>query len=60
MLVKYSNLDPLIRLMRYEFNYPEPMAFSLSLQLEHRGITVGVIGGGWWSNMAQSGEDRDD
>ena len=46
--------------MRYEFNYPEPMAFSLSLQLEHRGITVGVIGGGWWSNMAQSGEDRDD
>ena len=46
ILVKYSNADPLRRLMGYGFNAPEPMAFSLKVRLQHRGQPVLVQGGG--------------
>ena len=46
ILVKYSNADPLRRLMGYGFNTPEPMAFSLKVRLQHRGQPVLVQGGG--------------
>ena len=46
VLVKYSNADSLRRLMGYGFNTQEPMAFSLSVQLQHRGQPVIVRGGG--------------
>ena len=46
ILVKYSNSDPLQRLLRFGFNSHEPMAFSLSVQLPHRGLSVTVQGGG--------------
>ena len=46
ILVKYSNADPLRRLMGYGFNAPEPMAFSLKVHLQHRGQPVLVQGGG--------------
>lgn len=46
VLVKYSNADPLRRLMRYGFNCFEPMGFSLYLRLQHRGQPVEVQGGG--------------
>ena len=46
ILAKYSNADPLRRLMGYGFNAPEPMAFSLRVRLQHRGKPVLVQGGG--------------
>ena len=46
ILVRYSNSDPLQRLLRFGFNSHEPMAFSLSVQLPHRGLSVTVQGGG--------------
>ena len=46
VLVKYSNADPLRRLLGYGFNAPEPMAFSLKVQLQHREHPVLVQGGG--------------
>ncbi len=46
VLVKYSNADPLRRLMGYGFNVQEPLGFSLSLKLRHRGQSVEVKGGG--------------
>ena len=46
ILVKYSNADPLRRLMGYGFNAPEPMAFSLKVRLHHRRQPVLVQGGG--------------
>ena len=46
ILVKYSNTDPLRRLMGYGFNAQEFLGFSLSLKLHHRGQLVEVIGGG--------------
>lgn len=46
VLVKYSNADSLRRLMGYGFNTQEPMAFSLSVRLQHRGQPVIVRGGG--------------
>ena len=46
LLVKYSNSDPLQRLMGYGFNIQEPFGFSLSLKLRHRGQLVDVKGGG--------------
>lgn len=46
ILVKYSNSDSLQRLLRFGFNSHEPMAFSLPVQLPHRGLSVTVQGGG--------------
>ena len=46
ILVKYSNSDPLQRLMGYGFNTSEPMAFSLKVRLQHHGQPVLVQGGG--------------
>ena len=46
ILVKYSNADSLRRLLHFGFNNLEPMAFSLSVQLPHRGLSVNVKGGG--------------
>ena len=46
VLVKYSNTDPLRRLMRYGFNVLEPMAFSLYLQFPYKRHPVQVLGGG--------------
>ena len=46
VMVKYSNADPLRRLMGYGFNAPEPMAFSMRVRLQHRGQPVLVQGGG--------------
>ena len=46
ILVKYSNADPLRRLMGYGFNAPEPMAFSLRVRVHHHGQPVLVQGGG--------------
>ena len=46
ILVKYSNADPLQRLMGYGFNSPEPMAFSQKVQVQHKGQPVLVRGGG--------------
>ena len=46
VLVKYSNADPLRRLMRYGFNVLEPLAFSLFLRFRHKRLTVQVLGGG--------------
>ena len=46
VLVKYSNADPLRRLMGYGFNIQEPLGFSFSLKLHHRGQLVEVKGGG--------------
>ena len=45
VMVKYSNADPLRRLMGYGFNAVEPLAFSLRVQLLHRGQAVLVQGG---------------
>ena len=46
ILVKYSVLDPMRRLIGYGFNAPEPMAFSMSFRLQHREHTFIVQGGG--------------
>ena len=46
IFVKYSNSDPIQRLMRFGFNSYEPMGFSLCLQLNHRGKTISIEGGG--------------
>ena len=46
VLVKYSNADPLRRLMGYGFNALEPLAFSLFLRFPHNGQPVVVHGGG--------------
>ncbi|MAI96760.1 MAG: hypothetical protein CMN95_08610 [Synechococcus sp. MED650] len=46
VLVKYSNADPLRRLMRYGFNALEPLAFSLFVRFVHDGHPVLVRGGG--------------
>ena len=45
ILVKYSNSDPLRRLIAYGFNAPESMAFSLSLAFQHRGKQIVIRGG---------------
>jgi len=45
VLVRYSISDPLRRLMGYGFNASEPMGFSLSFQLAHRGKKIIVRGG---------------
>ena len=46
VLVKYSISEPLRRFLSYGFNSPEPMAFSLSLAIPHRGRQIIVQGGG--------------
>ena len=46
VLVKYSNADPLRRLMSYGFNVLEPLAFSLFVRFPHNGRPVLVQGGG--------------
>ena len=46
VLVKYSNADPLRRLMSYGFNVLEPLAFSLFLRFPYNGQPVVVHGGG--------------
>ena len=46
ILVKYSISEPLRRLIAYGFNSPEPMAFSLSLAIQHRGKQIVIRGGG--------------
>ena len=46
VLAKYSNSDPMRRLIAYGFNAPEPFGFSVSLQLQHRDQVVVVQGGG--------------
>ena len=46
VLVRYSVSDPLRRLMGYGFNSAEPMGFSLTIQVPHRGKTIVVRGGG--------------
>ena len=46
VLVKYSNSDPLRRLMGCGFNVQEPLGFSLSIKLRHRGQLIEVNGGG--------------
>jgi len=46
IFVKYSNADPLRRLMGFGFNCREQMAFSLDISVQHRGQTVTVLGGG--------------
>jgi hypothetical protein len=46
VLVKYSNADPLRRLMGYGFNALEPLAFSLFIRFVHNGQQVLVQGGG--------------
>ena len=46
VLVKYSNADPLRRLMSYGFNVLEPLAFSLFVRFSHKGQLVVVHGGG--------------
>ena len=46
VMVKYSNADPLRRLMGYGFNAPEPLAFSLRVRLQHQGQAVLVQGSG--------------
>ena len=46
ILVKYSVSDPLRRLIAYGFNAQEPMGFSLSFRIQHRGRLVVVQGGG--------------
>ena len=46
VLVKYSNADPLRRLLGFGFNVQEPLGFSLSLNIRHRGQLVEVKGGG--------------
>ena len=46
VMVKYSNADPLRRLMGYGFNAMEPLAFSVRVRLVHRGQPVLVQGGG--------------
>ena len=45
VMVKYSNADPLRRLMGYGFNAMEPLAFSVRVRLVHRGQPVLVQGG---------------
>ena len=61
ILVKYSNADPLRRLMGYGFNASEPMAFSLRVQLHHRRQPVLVQGGGGRHWFQPTGiEHRDD
>ena len=46
VLVKYSNADPLRRLMSYGFNVLEPLAFSLFVRFPYNGQPVVVHGGG--------------
>ena len=46
VLVRYSISDPLRRLIGYGFNAPEPVGFSLTFQVSHRGKTIVVSGGG--------------
>ena len=45
VLVKYSVSDPIRRLIGYGFNAPEPMGFSLAIQIPHREKPVVVRGG---------------
>lgn len=45
VLAKYSNADPMRRLIAYGFNAPEPFGFSLSFQLQHRDRQIVVQGG---------------
>ena len=61
VLVKYSNTDPLRRLMEFGFNVQEPLGFSLSLKIRHRGQLVVVQGGGgrhWFRPPALKQEDK--
>ena len=61
VLVKYSNADPFRRLMGYGFNIQEPLGFSLSLKLLHRGELVVVQGGGgrhWFKPPALEQTDK--
>ena len=61
VLAKYSNADPLRRLMGFGFNILEPLGFSLSLKLRHRGQLVVVKGGGgrhWFRPPALGQEDK--
>ena len=61
ILVKYSNADPLRRLMGYGFNALETMAFSLRVQLQHRRQPVLVQGGGGRHWIQPAGiEQRDE
>lgn len=46
VLVKYSNSDPIRRLIGYGFNVQETLGFSLSLRLQHRQLQIMVQGGG--------------
>ena len=61
VLARYSNADPLRRLMGFGFNILEPLGFSLSLKLRHRGQLVVVKGGGgrhWFRPPALGQEDK--
>ena len=55
VLVKYSMSDPIRRLIVYGFNAPEPLGFSLSIQLQHRDRQVAVQGGGGSKPMQPCG-----
>ena len=60
VLVKYSNADPLRRLMGYGFNALEPLAFSLYVRFVHNGQHVVVQGGGgrhWFQPTAMEKEN---
>jgi len=46
ILVKYSNSDPIQRVMFYGFNCRESMCFSLKVNVLHRRFSVKIIGGG--------------
>ena len=50
ILVKYSNSDPLQRLMAFGFNCRETMAFRMNVNVNHRGLKVKVhaSGGRHW------------
>ena len=61
VLVKYSNADPLRRLMGFGFNAMEPLAFSLYVRFVNNGQQVVVQGGGgrYWfqpTSMEQKGD----
>ena len=61
VLVKYSNSDPLQRLMGYGFNTQEPFGFSLSLQFRHQGQLIVVKGGGgrhWFKPPVMEQKDK--